>query len=270
MNQENNKNHNDQWWSEDYGFFGDFYIEGDNSDEGYLINKKQGLEERTKEEVDGIIKLLSLKNNSKVLDCPCGYGRHSIELARRGIIVTGSDINSIHLGKAEEEAERQGLKVNFVKENMLKLKYNSEFDAVINMFYSFGFFETDEENKEVLKNFYNALAPGGKFLMHTDVNVPTITSGQYKQDEERTLRNGNVLRIIDKYDPKTKRINGTWIIKNQSGEEEKKDYSVRVYTKEEFIDLCYKIGFKECCTYSDWSGEEYTASSEDMIIVATK
>ena len=106
--------------------------------------------------------------------------------------------------------------------------------------------------------------------MHTDVNVPAIISGQYKEDEERKLENGNVLRIIDKYDPETKRINGTWIIRNQAGEEAKKDYSVRVYTKEEFIDLCKKVGFKECKVYSDWFGEGYSQKSEDMIVVATK
>jgi hypothetical protein len=44
--------------------------------------------------------------------------------------------------------------------------------------------------KTVLKNFFNALKPGGKFLMHTDVNVPRILSGKYKEDEERNLLTG--------------------------------------------------------------------------------
>ncbi len=257
------------WWSEEYGFFGDFYMEGDASKEGYLIEKKQNLNERTEVEVDGVIKLLSITDGAEILDCPCGYGRHSIELARRGFKVTGSDINFTHLSKAESTADAQDIKVTFNKESMLDLKYSSQFDAVINIFYSFGFFDTDEENERVLKNFFNTLKPGGKFLMHTDVNVPRVLSGKYKKDEERNLETGKTLRIIDSYDPGTKRINGIWVIKN-NGTEERRNYSVRVYTKEEFEEICKKIGFSSVATYSDWDGSSYSPDSEDMIVVAIK
>ena len=149
------------WWSEEYGFFGSFYMEGDASKEGYLIEKKQSLDDRTKAEVDGVIKLTGIKENARILDCPCGYGRHSIKLAKRGFKVVGSDINSAHLQKAIKDAKENSLSIALNKENMIDLKYDSEFDAVINMFYSFGFFDTDEENEKTLKNFYNALKLGG-------------------------------------------------------------------------------------------------------------
>jgi SAM-dependent methyltransferase len=263
-------NNNQKWWSEEYGFFGDFYMEGDNSKEGYRIAEKQNLKQRTLTEVDGILRLLDLKPKSKILDCPTGYGRHSIELVKRGFVVTGSDLNSKHLAVAKKEAEKNSAKIQFVKENMLDLNYDSEFGAVINMFYSFGFFESDEDNFKVLQNFFKALKPNGQFLMHTDVNIPFIQAGKYKHDETRALTNGNALRIVDKYDPVTKRINGFWILKDESGEEIKKEYSVRVYTKEEFIDLCKKAGFRFCKAYSDWDKKPYSEDSEDMIIVATK
>ena len=97
-----NKN---EWWNEEYGFFGDFYITGDDSKDGYLITKKQNLEQRTITEVDGVINLLKPQSKSKILDCPCGYGRHSIELKKRGFLVTGSDINSKHLSIAKDKAK---------------------------------------------------------------------------------------------------------------------------------------------------------------------
>jgi cyclopropane fatty-acyl-phospholipid synthase-like methyltransferase len=257
------------WWSEEYGFFGDFYMDGDASQEGYLIQKKQSLKERTTTEVDGVINLLSLENGASILDCPCGYGRHSIELARRGFEVTGSDINSVHLQKANNTAKADSLNVSFNKESMLCLQYSFQFDAVINMFYSFGFFDTDKENEKVLKNFFDVLKPGGKFLMHTDVNVPRIISGKYKEDERRNLLTGKTLRIIDSYDSQTKRINGAWIIQSNE-KEERKDYSVRVYTTEEFEELCKKVGFSSVTTYSDWEGSDYSENAEDMIVVAIK
>lgn len=257
------------WWSEDYGFFGDFYIEGDASKDGYLIEKKQILKERTISEINGVVKLLSLSEGAKILDCPCGYGRHSIELAKQGFSVVGSDINSKHLSKAEKDSIVAEVKVDFKKENMLSLEYSNQFDAVINMFYSFGFFDTDAENNTVLKNFYNALKSGGKFLMHTDVNIPRILAKKYKENEERVLISGNKLQIIDSYDSNTKRINGTWIIKNDE-KEIRKDYSVRVYTKGEFEQMCRDVGFSKVSTYSNWEGDSYTEDSEDMIIIAEK
>lgn len=263
-------NNDTNWWSEEYGFFGEHYLEGDNSQEGYLIEKKQTLKERTDTEVSGIINLLDLKGGEKILDIPSGYGRHSIGLAKRGFNITGSELNSIHLNKAIENSKMENVNVIFNQENMIDIKYNNEFDAVINMFYSFGFFDTDQENDKVLKNFYNALKTGGKFLFHTDVNIPRIISGKYKEDETRNLTNGKTLRIIDIYNSEDKKIHGTWIIKDKDGKEEKKDYIVRVYTKEEFIDLCKQIGFKSFEIYSDWNKTPYSEDSEDMIIIAQK
>ena len=262
-------NNNQKWWSEEYGFFGEFYMQGDDSYEGYLISQKQNLKQRTLAEVDGIIRLLNLKLKSKILDIPCGYGRHSIELSKRGFMVTGSELNAKHLTVAKKEARKNYAKIHFVKENMLDIDYDSEFDAVINMFFSFGFFDNDEDNFKILKNFFNALKPNGQFLMHTDVNIPFIKSGKYKHNETRTVSNGS-LKIVDKYNPVTKRINGFWILKNKNNKEVKKEYSVRVYTQEEFIALCKKVGFRFCKAYSYWNKKPYSKDSEDMIIVATK
>ena len=259
-----------KWWSEEYGFFGEYYSQGDNSEEGYLITEKRNLQQRTTTEVEGIVRLLGLKGGEKILDIPSGYGRHSIALAQKGFDVIGSELNSIHLNKAIKNAAKAGVKIKFVKENMIDISYVEEFDAVINVFYSFGFFETDEENKKVLQNFFNALKKGGKFLFHTDVNVPRILAGKYKEDETRNLVSGNTLRIIDKYNPQDKRIHGTWILKGKGGKEERKNYSVRVYIKEEFINLCKQVGFSGFETYSDWNGTSYSEDSEDMIIITKK
>jgi SAM-dependent methyltransferase len=258
-----------QWWEEEFGFFGDLYMQGDDSNQGYLIGIQQTLNERTKTEVDGVLRLLKIPQGSKILDCPCGYGRHSVELASQGFVVTGIDNNSVHLQRAIQTHKLHQGKLDFRIGNMLDLNFNSNFDAVINMFYSFGFFETDEENEAVLSNFYKSLKPSGKFLMHTDVNIPRILNGKYREDETRDLSTGGTLRIIDKYNLETKRIDGSWIIE-KDGKIQQKDYSVRVYTKEEFEEMCIKAGFSSVITYSNWNGDAYSKDSEDMIVIATK
>ena len=255
-----------EWWEEDYGFFGDFYIEGDNSNEGHKEQKKK-LSERTKEESEGVIKLLKLKGNEIILDIPCGYGRHSIYLAGRGFKVTASDINSKLIKTAKEMSKN--LKIEWKKENMLEITYNERFDVLINMFYSFGFFKTDKQNMEALKRFYKSLKPKGKFLMHTDVNILRIKNGKYKFNETRTLKSGKILKIKETFDEKINRIIGSWSIVDKNAEI-KKNYSVRVYTEEEFSSMCREVGFKEVKVYGDWKGNKYSNGSEEMIIVAEK
>lgn len=257
------------WWEEAAGFFGDFYIRGDNSQEGHLTASRLSLPERTRVEVDGVVRLLDLTGRRRVLDIPCGYGRHSIELARRGHIVTGADLNAVHLDRASEDAERQGLSVKFERQNMLSLAYQAEFEAVINMFYSFGFFGTDDENLDVLRSFYQALLPGGKFLMHTDVNVPRIRSGGYKTHEVRNLVGGGRLWIDERFNEATRRIEGQWIIEHGSTKSSR-SYSVRVYEVPEFVQMCLDVGFASCSALGDWTGKPYSTETEEVIFVAQK
>jgi len=254
------------WTDPEYGFFGSFYQKGDKSKNG-CSGKTQ--EERTKEEVEGVIRLLGLKRGYEfsILDCPCGIGRHSIELAMMGQMVTAVDSNLEQLSVGVKNACSQ-MRIDsptFRLGNMLYLESIHRFDAVINMFFSFGFFKTDEENRKVAQNFFNLLRPGGKFLMHTDVNMARIRNGTYKFKEGRLLVNGETLKIIEHYDSHTKRINGAWIIAK-----EHKEYSVRVYENEEFVNLCKEVGFKDVKIYSDWSGSPYSEEAEMVIFVAEK
>lgn len=258
-----------EWWKEDGGFFGINYMEGDNSLEGYL-SIPQTLQERSRHEVEGVIKLLELQPHHRVLDCPCGYGRHSIELARYGLEVVGVDINSYELEVAYHNSE--GLfNVQFIREDLRFLDFENEFDAVVNLFFSYGFFEAEEDNIQGIRNFYNALKPGGKFLFHTDVNLPRLLNGQYKFSEIRHLQNGKKLKILESYDQSRKRLNGQWIFVNPDGsEKETAPYSARVYSFNELSELCRQVGFKAIVGYGDWISSPLTDSSEDMILIAQK
>jgi len=259
-----------KWWQEEYGFFGDFYFKGDHSLHGYLSARALTVPQRTKEEVHGVRHLLRLEEGNSVLDLPCGYGRHSIALAEMGMNVVGGDINRYFLSLAEADARRREVKVDFRLIDMRQIPYADEFDAAINMCYSFGFFETDEENLNVLRRFLRALKAGGRFLMHTDVNLPRVRAGTYKEDETRDLESGATLRVIDHYDPETRRINGAWVITGRDGFSTRKDYSVRVFEKDEFIGMCREVGFRECVAYSTWAGDPWSKDAEELMFVATK
>lgn len=258
-----------QWWEDQGGFFGRKYIEGDDSLEGFL-STPQTLGLRTEREVDGIVSLLGLAPGATVLDCPCGYGRHSIALARRGLEVVGSDINQEMLAVAEQQANGTG-NLRFARENMISLRYRGEYDAVINMFLAFGFFEGEGENLQVLENFRAALRPGGSFLLHTDVNVSRLVSGTYRLRETRSLKSGRKLEIVESYDRDRKRLNGQWILIGADGaREELPAYSCRIYTAEELATLCRWAGFDSVSFFGGWDGRELSDESEEMIVVASR
>jgi cyclopropane fatty-acyl-phospholipid synthase-like methyltransferase len=260
---------NKKFWDDGAGFFGRGYMEGDNSVEGFL-STSMGLQMRTDREVEGVIKLLNLETGERILDCPCGYGRHSIALARRGFKVVGSDINSEMLAPALQTSEGMD-NIRFVKENMQDLTYLEEFDAVTNLFFSFGFFETEEENNDVLRRFFNALKPGGKFLMHTDVNVPHLESTHYKFHETRNLITGKRLEINERYDSVNQRLYGQWTLISPEGiREELTPYNHIIYTYESFAKICRAAGFINIKGYGAWDGTLVRDDSEEMMVLAEK
>lgn len=257
------------WWKDKGGFFGELYYTGDDSLDGPYYERKLDRKERTVEEVEGVVNLCSLNKGDKILDCPCGWGRHSIKLSKLGFDVTGIDINSFELNIAKEEAKKMGVKAKFVKKDMRNIKNQEEFDAVINLWYSFGFFSEEADNFLSLQNFYNSLKKGGKFLMHTHRNPSWILKGEQKEFEKRALRGGGFLRQIEFYNQKNKRNYGVWVV--EKGEKvEAGYYSMRNYSKEEFVKMCKKVGFKKVDVYSGWKGEKYDPNSRYLIVVATK
>jgi len=122
--------------------------------------------EHTAEEVDFIEKVLALNSSERILDLACGFGRHSLELARRGYSVVGVDFTEAYVDDARRNAAKEGLAAEFILEDVLKLKFESEFDVVVNMADgAIGYFATEEENLQLFDVIARALKPGGKHLV---------------------------------------------------------------------------------------------------------
>ncbi len=85
----------------------------------------------TIDEVNFIIEELGLPEGNSILDVGCGTGRHSIELAKRGYIMTGVDISGGMLEEARKAAENAGVRLNLVKGDAMQMAFNHEFDAAI-------------------------------------------------------------------------------------------------------------------------------------------
>lgn len=104
---------------------------------------------------------LNLKKGSKLLDLPCGKGRHSIYLNSLDFNVTGADLSKNSIKHAKNfENDSLSFKVHDMREPI-----KTKFDAILNLFTSFGYFDQDEMNIEVLKNLKNGLSKDGVLVI---------------------------------------------------------------------------------------------------------
>lgn len=265
------------WWQPEYEFFTSrFYLIGDYSRQGPSTNHPLNLDQRTEKEKKFIIKYLKPKLNSLILDCPCGYGRHSIELAKLGHQVIGIDNSPEFINLARQNALKIGLNnIQFSEMNMLDLNFPIEsFDFVLNLFSSFGFFENDGDNEKVLFNFYKVLKPKGQILIYLDFNSTRIINYKYFHGDENKSRKCTIndkvydLWVDEKYDRNTKRLLGSWTLRN-GGDPVSKQYSLRIYSNEELTQLLRSTGFR-IIKFLDPNSQKFTDESRETVILAKK
>ena len=122
--------------------------------------------ENTEHQVEFIIKKLALTGQERILDLACGFGRHSISLARKGFSVTGVDINKRYIDDAIQTAQELALDTTFICADIREIIYQNEFDIVLNLDDgAIGYLENDEENLKIFDVISKALKPGGKHFM---------------------------------------------------------------------------------------------------------
>jgi SAM-dependent methyltransferase len=135
-------------------------------DDAYVL--AEGLQftaEITKKDCDVIARLLDLKPGLHILDLACGHGRHTIELARRGLKpITGLDYSKDALEYARQDAVRNDTKVDFIEGDMRSLTFEAEFDVIFNVFSSM-FYWDDVVHLSILQGVFKALKPDGRFLI---------------------------------------------------------------------------------------------------------
>jgi cyclopropane fatty-acyl-phospholipid synthase-like methyltransferase len=135
----------------------------------YMKNSFTGA---TTDEVEFIVEELALSAGSSILDAGCGTGRHSVELAKRGYIMTGVDISGGMLEEARKAAEVAGVRLNLVKADAVQMVLNQKFDAAICLCEgAFALLGNDDDaydhDMRILNNIAVALKPGAPFILET-------------------------------------------------------------------------------------------------------
>lgn len=213
-----------------------------------------------------IDEVLGLEKGSKILDLCCGFGRITNILAEKGYSMSGLDSSAEFLQIARQEAEKKQLRVNYYQNDMRNLKFFEEFDAVINIFTSFGYF-CDEDNFKVLQGISNSLKKGGKFLLDM-FNREYILKNYLPYIV--TKREEGYVAEINSFDIINSR-NCTERILFRDGKIKKANLFVRAYTFTEIKCLLSKVGLKVTSTFGNFKIDEpYTLNSRRMIVLVIK
>jgi SAM-dependent methyltransferase len=220
--------------------------------------------ERTEAEVNLIWQLLDLKPGKQLLDLACGHGRISNRLAQRGCTMTGLDATDLFLQQAQSDAAEQGLEVEYLKGDMRSLPWTENFDSVVNWFTAYGYF-SDEENRQVLREVYRSLKPGGTFLLD-HLNRDQVL--KHFQLALITEREGNYLIDRNRYNVLTGCTENERIIVRE-GRVRKLQFFVRLFSYTELRDWLLQAGFERVEGYGH-TGEALTLDSRRMILVAHK
>jgi SAM-dependent methyltransferase len=232
---------------------------------GYLALYDAYLAERTPVEVDQIEALLRIQPPRRVLDLPCGQGRHSIELARRGYEVTGVDLSPFMLDVARKRAAEAGVQVRWLEGDMRRPIPGESFDVILNLFTSFGYFAEPADDQRVLTAGAAMLAPRGRLLLEV-INGARImndfqsrewfTVGRAAVMEARTLDRSSQRMVVER----TVSI---------PPDEETNVHALRLYTGEQ-IDAAMRLaGIARVDLYGDWDGGPLRSDSMRVIAVGT-
>ncbi len=209
--------------------------------------------------------LLRLRKGQRVLDCPCGLGRISFALARLGLDVTGADLTASYIRRARRRAKAEGTDVRFFRCDMRELPFDGQFDAVVNWFTSFGYFD-DAGDLATAKAAFAALKPGGKFLVEM-LNKSWMLA-HFRPDHDDTVHG---VRIVShaRWDARSGRVHNRWTF-SKGRKVETHRFSHRLYNGTEIRRLLRAAGFRDVRLFGHPPLGRFTRHSRRMIAVATR
>lgn len=206
---------------------------------------------------------LPIAECSKILDLGCGRGRHSINLNKKGYQVTGIDLSEQAIAKARQKAKEMGLENIRFEVRDMRNPLPETFDAVVNLFTTFGYFKSDEENASVLDSVTEMLEPGGIFVLDY-LNAPKVRETYRPADEgefqgihydiQRYIRNNSIIKEIQ--------FSG-----DQVGGTKKYAERVKLYDLPWFKEEMAKRKLEIDHVYGNYEGDDYDPENSSRLLI---
>ena len=217
--------------------------------------------EQDEKQADGIWHLLGLQPGSRLLDAPCGYGRLSVQFAKRGAVVLGVD-QSEELLAVGMRNNTGGDRLRYLRHDLREPLPEGGFDAVCNVFSSIGY-GTEEDDLAIFNTLHNAVRPGGLVFIdtnHRDATVAFLTRGT---KPSMRLADGTLIVEEAFFDPVAGRVNTCWYWSGPQGSG-KKPASVRIYSITELVRLLERARLRFVSAHKGCSVEAFKAEGADM------
>jgi ubiquinone/menaquinone biosynthesis C-methylase UbiE len=236
-------------------------------DEAYLrLHDPFFPEAQSRAEAAAILDLLGLPAGARVLDMPCGWGRHVLVMPEVGIESFGADLSAVFLRRAAADAEERGRPARFTAADLRYVPFrDASFDGVVNVFTSLGLFRDDADDVAALREARRVLRPQGRFLlesMHRDEVVAA-----YANRDRWRLPDGTQVRVRRRFDPVTgvSRERMRW---RRGAERGEKHHALRLRSATEIDGLLRAAGFRSVRYFGDWDGRPLRRTSPRLVAVA--
>lgn len=215
-----------------------------------------------------VCSIAGLRKGDAVLDAGCGPGRISVELAARGMSVTGVDLIQEELEAAAESAAAEGVSVEFVRGDLRKFVRPEKFRCAVSLFTSFGYCADVSDDLLILKNIAASLEPGGKFILECtgrETAVMYFTEGEWFRRAGMTVL--TQFEVVGAWEG----LRSKWILISDSGERIEHEFVQRLYSAAELRGLLVsEAGFAHADVYGDFDLSPYDNNARTMVIVAEK
>ena len=216
---------------------------------------------------ESVIKIAGLTKGSSVLDAGCGPGRISVELAAKGLDVTGVDIIQSELDAAKYSADAEGVKLDLINCDLRSFKSQKKFDCAINLYTSFGYCDTIEEDFQILKNIAGSLRDNGFFILECTSRETAIL---YFTDGEWFERSGLTVLTQFSVEGAWEGLRSKWTIINRDGQRIEHEFVQRLYSAIELKRMMIRAGFNSVEIYGNYDFSPYNEHAKTMVIVAKK
>lgn len=213
------------------------------------------------------MELLELPDGAKILDCPCGQGRHAHLLAEAGYDVTGVDYSMPLLRIARARGTGRRLRYKRGDMRSLPAEWSGRFAAVLNLFTSFGFFDDPKDDATVIREFARVLEPGGRLVWYGG-SRDGVVSRWVGRDTWKT-KNGTNVAHDRSFDPISGEITirTTWNGPRDAGQ---RMHRIRLYTATRLAELCTDAGLEVEAVYDGLEDRPLRRTSAEMLLVARK
>ncbi len=231
----------------------------------HILYKNRSVEE-AEDFITKLTNFLALPHQATLLDNACGQGRHAIYLNKLGYNVIGLDLSEQSIIQAQKF---ENTTLHFAVHDMREIYKENEFDAVFNLFTSFGYFEDESDDLNILYAVKKQLKDGGVFVLdffNTHPIINKFANGYIYKDTQEI--EGILFNIH-------KKAMGNIIIKNidivDGGKEFHYTEQVRLYTLQNFMEMFAKAGFIVKQVFGNYQLEAYNENESDrMIFVVSK